>query len=156
MAVFGAMRTVNHLVAALLAGAVLACGDIGALRLDVTFPNEDLELRTRALRVVVREGPMDGSPGCAALWGTPMPMLSEEEAVVAYPNRDDVLAAAVRIDYESLSLLVYGHPGLEEVEGDEGTELAVVGEPLVGGCVDQPIEDPGITTALEVPLLPAP
>lgn len=157
------MRTVvrTSLIGAAVA-LVTACGDIGTLELDVTFPNEDVELRTRALRIVVREVPPDGSSGCDALWSDPIPGLRQTERTTAFPNRNDVLAAAVSLDYPALNLFVYGHPGVRSETsqdpdtGAEETRFAPVGDPIVGGCVTQLIEDPGATASFEVPLVMAP
>lgn len=146
----------------ILSALTSACGDIGALEVDVLFDSEEAELRTRALRLVVREVPRDGAPGCDALWAAPQPGLSQTEAVVSFPNRNDVLAAAVSIDYEALTLLVYGHPGIRTItsenpsSGQTDLEFEAVGDPIVGGCVDQPIEDPDTTGRLEISLFPAP
>jgi hypothetical protein len=135
-----------------------ACGDIDALELDVTFPSEASELRTRALRLVVREVPEGDASGCDALWGAPQPGLAQEETVTPFPNRVDLLAAAVSLDYRALSLLVYAYPGLRTLEPDDGgePELEAVGDPILGGCVDAVIDDSTATQAVEVPLFPAP
>lgn len=156
------MRILSRVWAPLAATLLAACGDIGTLELAVTFPSEDAELRTRALRVVVREVPPDGSAGCDALWSDPVPGLRQTARVTAFPNRNDVLAAAVSLDYPALNLFVYGHPGIRSVTsmdpgtGAEEATFEAVGDPLVGGCVTQLIEDPGGTASLEVPLVVAP
>ncbi len=143
-----------------LAGA--ACGDIGVLALDVQFPNEDAEARTRALRVVVREPPPNGARGCASLWTDPPAGLRQSEGTVRFPNRNDALAAPVSIAYDILTVLVYAHPGVitemreNPSTGEMQPRLRVTGDPLVGGCVDVPIEDSTVTTAVSVPLFPAP
>lgn len=157
MAVSPGMSTVKSLGAGLLAVALSGCGDIGALRLDLLFPDAEVETQVRALRLVVREGPRDGSVGCNALWGVGQPGLRQTEAVVAYPNRDDVLAAAVSLEYESLSLFVYGHRDAAVVEGEDGEKsLEISGSPLVGGCIDQGIDDSNATLELELELEMAP
>ncbi len=124
-----------------LAAALCGCGDIGVVRLDVQFPDEDTELRTRALRVVVRQSPMSGD-GCQALWSTQPTGLPETTSVVEYPNRNDILAAPVKLSmYPSLTYFIYAHP-----TADVSTSQAIA-----GGCI-QSGTDPEATQELTVSL----
>lgn len=155
-------RTASSFGLALTLLVGVGCGDIAALELDITFPSDEDFLRTRALRTTIREVPRDGSSGCAALWTDPLPMLQERTVVVSFPNQVDVLVANLDLSlFPALTLLVYGHPGIRSVtrENDRGeTEVVfeAVGDPLVGGCVDQPIGTEAITERVEIPLFPAP
>lgn len=144
----------------LVAGGLLAlttgCGDIGAVRLVLDFPSEDSELRTEAIRTVIREGPETGF-GCDDLWSDAPVSRRQSEGVTAYPSANDVLVAPVSLGYDRLSFFVYGHPGIETVStvGADGEELSfqATGDPLVGGCVDWDVEDENATTTLEVTLI---
>lgn len=147
------------LAAGLLTAALVGCGDIGTLQLALDFDPPALEDATRGLRVVIREGPTDGSTGCDALWGAPPAGLRQTTAVTAYPNQDDVLAAAVSLEYPVLSLFVYAHSEIDRVASEEpgGEErLEVLGDAFAGGCVDQPIDDASVSTEVPLVLAPAP
>ncbi|MEO1231576.1 MAG: hypothetical protein AAFZ18_21970 [Myxococcota bacterium] len=152
-----------RLLSSLCAAAILAgCGDIGALQVDVIFPSEEVELSTRALRVVVRETPPDGTSGCDALWRDPLPGLRQTVEVTAFPNRNDVLAAAVSLDYPALNVFVYSHRGIRSVtrvdpdSGEEQLAFEEVGPAIAGGCVTRTIEDPNATARIEIALAPPP
>lgn len=156
------MRFLSLSAIPILAGSLVGCGDIGALEVDVIFPSEEVELSTRALRVVVRELPPMGAEGCDALWRDPLPGLRQTVEVTAFPNRNDVLAAAVSLDYPALNIFVYGHRGIRtvsEVDPDTGAErlsFEEVGPALAGGCVTRVIDDPNGTARIEVALAPPP
>ncbi len=138
-----------------LALSTAACGEIEVLKMDLTFPDQDTELRTRALQVIVREVPTDGSEGCTALWSDQPTNLNQTAAVVAYPNRNDALAANVDIrQYPALSLLVYSYPQvtIETPEGRTEEVLVVSGEPLAGGCQTIAIPSEPATTEIKIDL----
>ncbi len=144
----GPFRSRSSLALALGAGLgalASACGDIGTVRLDVDFPDEQVSSRTRALLVVVREPPAEGD-GCDALWSNQATGLAESRAIVEWPSRNDILATPVKLSiYPALTFLVYAYPGLD-VE---------TSEPLAGGCVGAKI--PGDEASeLTIPLAPRP
>lgn len=127
-------------------GGGLGCGDIGSARLDVSFEDGTIESQTRALLLVVREVRDANNNGCDALWSNQPSTLAESRSVVVYPNRNDVLAAPVKLSmYPSLTLLVYAYPTTEVTSS----------RPLAGGCVQSPIEGEA-TQTLDVVLKKAP
>jgi hypothetical protein len=115
---------------ALLLLAALGCGDIGNVRIDVDFPSDETELRTRALVFVVREVPKSGE-GCANLWRDQPMGLAEVRSIVEYPNRTDLVAAPVKLSiYPKLTLLVYAYPSRD----------VTASNPIAGGCMETPID----------------
>jgi hypothetical protein len=131
----------KRLFASLSFGLLVACGDIGNVRVDVAFPDEETELKTRALLFVVREVPKDRE-GCADLWTNQPTGLAENRSVIEYPNRNDVVAAPVKLSmYPLLTLLVYAHPSRD----------VSASSPIAGGCKETPI-DPESTQSLIIPL----
>lgn len=121
------------------------CGDIGRVVMDVSFSSEDLELRTRALEVVVRET-AEGVDGCDNLWLQQPLGLAEDRKVIAYPNRVDIRASPVNLDqYPALTLLVYAYP-TADIETSEA---------IAGGCAESAV-DPNASTELAIVLDPAP
>jgi hypothetical protein len=130
---------------ALLALALSGCGDIGNVRVDVQFPNEETELRTRALLFVVREVPKD-RPGCQDLWRDQPMGLAEARSVIEYPNRNDVVGSPVKLsEYPSLTLFVYAHPSRD----------ITASTAIAGGCTETPI-DATATQEVVVALEPRP
>jgi len=138
------VRTLRFLAPlALLAAA--GCGDIGRVVLDLSFSTEDLELRTRALEVVVRQT-ADGVDGCDNLWSQTPTGLAEDRKVIAYPNRVDVRASPVDLDrYPALTLLVYAYPS---------SDISTA-QPIAGGCSEGPV-DPAATSSVDIVLEAAP
>lgn len=133
---------------------VSACGDVGSLELDVVFPDEATEQTTRSLNIVVRESDGSGT-GCDLVWSNAVPPAGARQsvAVTAYPNRNDVLAAAISLEYDALSLFVYAHPGIAVVETkDDGSMFQVLGEPLAGGCTEAIIDDPDSSQTIRIVL----
>jgi hypothetical protein len=122
-----------------------ACGDVGTVRLDVDFADEQMSSRTRALLVVVREPPAEGD-GCDALWSEQSTGLAESRAVVEWPSRNDILATPVKLSiYPALTFLVYAYPDLD----------VNASEPIAGGCVGAKV--PGDEASeLTIPLVPRP
>ncbi|MCB9646528.1 MAG: hypothetical protein H6730_08015 [Deltaproteobacteria bacterium] len=131
--------------------SALGCGDIGRVVLDVTFPSEDVELRTRALRVFTRQAPTDGSDGCAALWSTVPTGLAQNDNILAYPNRVDMVVSRVNLanpvnsepppTSPALSFLVYAYPTID----------VATSEPLAGGCAQLDV-DPNVTQEISIEL----
>src|SRR5262245_57918192 len=114
----------------LLALTITACGDIGNVRIDVQFPNEETELRTRALLFVVREVPKERS-GCMDLWRDQPMGLAEARSFIEYPNRTDVVGSPVKLsEYPALSLFIYAHPSRD----------ITASTPIAGGCTESTIE----------------
>jgi hypothetical protein len=131
---------------AVLLLALAGCGDIGNVRLNVMFPNEETELRTRALLFIVREMPKDGRPGCQDLWRDQPSGLREARSIIEYPNRNDVVGSPVKLsEYPTLSLFVYAHPSRD----------IAASTPIAGGCIDTPI-DAEVTQTVDVMLEPRP
>ncbi len=135
------MKRIAALALALLGSA--ACGDIGNVRVNLEFPDEETELRTRALLFVVREVPKDRG-GCEDLWRDMQPSgLGELRTVVEYPNRNDVVGAPVKLsEYPALTLLVYAHPSRD----------VTTSTPIAGGCTETAIDAEStqeVTVALE-------
>src|SRR2546421_716565 len=92
--------------------AISGCGDLGNVNVKLTFPNDGgaTEAATRRLVFIVREVPKAGS-GCDLLWSTAPTSLAENRTVMDYPNRNDLVAAPVKLsEYPKLTLLVYAHP----------------------------------------------
>jgi len=114
----------------ILALALAGCGDIPNVRTSITFPNEEIELRTRALLLIVREVPKD-RPGCQDLWRDQPMGLAETRSVIEYPNRNDVVGAPVKLsEYPALSLFVYAHPSRD----------ITASTAIAGGCTETPID----------------
>ena len=125
--------------------SALGCGDIGRVVIQVSFPNEDVELRTRALEVVVRDV-AEGADGCENLWSNIPTGLAEDRNVVPYPNRVDVRASPVDLErYPVLTFLIYAHPSTD-------VEASVS---IAGGCAQLAV-DPTSTVEVDVALDVAP
>ncbi|MBK6683893.1 MAG: hypothetical protein IPG45_05420 [Deltaproteobacteria bacterium] len=140
------MKKLSWAVLPLVIGCGLGCGDIGSARLDVSFEDGTIESQTRALMLVVREVRMPNVNGCDSLWSNQPSSLAESRSVVVYPNRNDVLAAPVKLSmYPNLTLLVYAYPTTEVANS----------RPLAGGCVQSQIEGEA-TQTLDVVLKKAP
>lgn len=123
------------LLGALFAGLLAGCGDLGSVDVKLMFPDEATQASTRRLLFVVREVPKTGS-GCAALWSSDPTGLAETRSLIDYPNRNDVLAAPVRLaQYPALTFLVYAHPSRDIASST----------PIAGGCEETKI-DPNATT----------
>lgn len=138
------VRSLRFLAPLALVGA-FGCGDIGRVVLDLGFASEDLELRTRAVEVVVRET-SEGVDGCDNLWSQTPTTLAEDREIIEYPNRVDVRASPVDLArYPALTLLVYAYATTD-------TETA---QPIAGGCIESAVDD-GATTELSVVLEAAP
>ncbi len=113
----------------LLSGA-MGCGDIGNVQVSVGFPDNETELRTRSLLLVVREVPTDRS-GCDDLWSDRPTGLAESRSLVEYPNRNPIVGAPVKLDmYQFLTLMVFAYPSTD-------TETS---RPLAGGCIETQID----------------
>lgn len=137
-------------LAPLALSALMGCGDIGRVVLDVGFATEDLELRTRGLEVVVRDVGTPGT-GCGNLWVQTPTGLDEDRNFIVYPNRVDIRASAVDLEkYPLLTLMVYAHPSTDV--NDEGAPTSAA---IAGGCVEQTI-DATKTTSVTISLDPAP
>lgn len=107
------------------------CGDIGSARIQVDFEDATVKGQTKALLLVVREAKDPNVNGCDALWSNQPSTAAESRSVVAYPNRNDVLAAPVKLSmYPNLTLLVYAYPTLD----------VAASRPLAGGCVQSGIK----------------
>lgn len=118
-------RRYGFLLAAALGLFGAACGDIGNVRVDVAFPDDETELKTRALLFVVREVPKDRD-GCEDLWSDQPSGLAENRSIIEYPNRNDTVAAPVKLSqYPELTLLVYAYPSRD----------VTASTPLAGGCM---------------------
>ncbi|MEM7675283.1 MAG: hypothetical protein AAF449_04675, partial [Myxococcota bacterium] len=113
--------------------------------LELEFPDEATELRTRAVHYIARQVPV-GRNGCDALWGSSPRNLAQAQSVVEYPNRTDVRALAIDLaPYDELNFFVYAH-----------TTTDVVSTPAIaGGCVMAPVSADS-TTGVVVRLEPAP
>ncbi len=128
----------------LLVGAALflgACGDIGRVVLDVQFPDEDTELQTRALEIIVRDATLDETP-CANPFDRRVTGAAEDRVLIEYPTVVDTGVVNVNLEqYGALNLRVYAFDGFDfEVD-----------RMVAGGCVRNNSE-PGVTTTLVVPL----
>ena len=122
-----------------------ACGDIGMVNVNVEFPDEDTELRTRALHFIVREVPTDRD-GCDDLWQNGPSNLPQSASIIEYPNRNDIVAAPVRLAmYKALTILVYAYP-TTDIEASNS---------IAGGCTETPI-DAESTSEVNVALMPPP
>lgn len=121
-----------------------SCGDIGNVRVDVEFPDQESELKTRALLFVVREVPKDRA-GCDDLWSNQPSGLAENRSIIEYPNRNDTVAAPVKLSqYPALTLLVYAYPSRD----------VTASSPIAGGCVEAGInaeETQSVVIEMEAP-----
>ena len=124
-------KLLARLTLGIVLAGVFACGDVGAVRVELDFPDEETELRTRAVLFQAREAPVVGD-GCDALWPGPGPVagLRESRALVQYPNRTDIQALGIDLaPFDSLTLLVYAYASLD-------VENAAL---LAGGCQLAPV-----------------
>lgn len=118
------------------------CGDVGRVVVDVTFPDEQTELRTRALELVVREVGVPMS-GCVDIWDRRPTNLAEDRALVEYPNRVDIRTSPVDLGgYSSLTVRVYAFDTVA-IEGASA---------LAAGCTEAPVQA-GSTTEVSVELV---
>jgi hypothetical protein len=129
----------------LLALALAGCGDIGNVRIGLEFPNEETELRTRALLFIVRDVPKDRN-GCTDLWRDQPMGLAERRDVIEYPNRVDILASPVKLsEYPKLDFFVYAHPSRD----------VTASTAIAGGCTESPI-DADVTQEVMIKMEPRP
>lgn len=123
----------------------VGCGDLGAVEVKLMFPDDATRASTRRLVFVTRDVAKTGGDPCATLWSGPPNTLAERRVAVDYPNRSDILAAAVDLNkYPKLTILVYAHPGKD-----------VTQPPIAGGCQTVAV-DPNNTTRIEVKLTKRP
>lgn len=131
------------LVAASVATA--GCGDVGSVQIEIDFPDEDTEIRTRAILLRAREVPV-GRSGCEDLWGGQPADLKQKEAVIEYPNRTDIRALGIDLSlYDALTFFAFAH-----------TSLDVTNTPAIaGGCTEAPVSGDS-TSNIVIQLEPAP
>jgi hypothetical protein len=99
----------------LFSSALFGCGDLGNVDVSLTFSDSAMQAATRRLLFIVREVPKSGT-GCEALWTMQSNGLAESRSVIDYPNRNDVVAAPVKLSqYPRLTLLVYAYPNKDTV-----------------------------------------
>lgn len=111
----------------LAAAATLAsCGDVNKVSVSVAFPDDTVSTATKQLLFVVRQAPPSGN-GCAQLWTADTSSLPQNQSTIAYPYKNDVVAAPIDLnEYPALSLLVYAFP-----TGDVSQPTM---RALAGGC----------------------
>ena len=121
---------------------VTGCGDIGAVLVELEFPDEQTESITQALLYRAREVPF-GRDGCADLWNPGQPAnLAQSEAIVPYPNRIDVRALGIDLaPYESLNVFVFAY-ATANIQNEA---------PIAGGCVEAPVSGDS-TNSIVIPL----
>lgn len=111
------------------ASALSACGDVDKLSVNVTFPDEDAKEATSNLLFIVRQAPATGN-GCGALWSSEPPMLPQNASTIAYPYKNDIVAAPIDLQgYAALTLLIYAYPTGATINVERPGEGAIV-----GGC----------------------
>src|SRR5687767_8322046 len=92
------MKTKTKLfsLATFVLAALGACGDVDRVQVNLDFPDDATERSTQKLLFVVREAPMVGN-GCAALWMKEPTGLAENQSIVDYPYKNDVVAAPIKL-----------------------------------------------------------
>ena len=123
--------------------ALTGCGDVGRIVLDVQFPNEDVELQTRALEVIVRDAGNNQTP-CTNPFDRGITGEAEDRRLIEYPNIVDTSVLNVDLaTYSALNLRVYAFDGFD-FEADRM---------VAGGCLRE-VTQPGVTTELSIALDP--
>lgn len=113
---------IGVLGAALLSG----CGDVNKVSVGLAFPDDTTEKATHQLLFVVRQAPQSGN-GCSAIWSGEASALPQNMSTIAYPYKNDVVAAPIDLnEYTALSLFVYAFP-------TNDTSQAAA-RALAGGC----------------------
>ena len=145
MRVFDRLRLFGFALTATMGIGAAGCGDVGSVRVELEFPDEETELRTRAILYRAREVPSAGRSGCADLWGGQPGDLRQKESIVEYPNRTDIRALGIDLaPFEELTFFAYAYPSL-----DVATSL-----PIAGGCIQTPVsgeETSSVVITLQFP-----